>query len=292
MSENRIPTLQQAHELLCTGGEMFPEPRNLSALDELTFDHPTKGRVGITIDEEVLAAQGEVFVGDPALRQALQKRNIHTYDLRDANHLLREYLQSDELVWGFSGYATAGYSYATEAEGLIRLYDQLAKIGQEPGLAVDGGVSAGNLGLSAVTAAMYDVPTVGMIPRQGLADIGPRDHLVIWGNTYSDREILVGTTPDILTCIGGGDGTQRECQAALRYGSSILLLALKDEYAPNSLPNTYQAFEDMQAAVDAGTMVVCRTVDAIPDSIDQILETCDTERRPTRIDTLSQLLVS
>lgn len=285
-----LPNLQQAYDLLRTQGEQFPGPRAITPLDDLTFDHPRKGAVTIGIDEAALSRQGMIYTGDPAMRSALGERNIATNDLRAVGRVIENCIQQDGRIWGFSGYATGGYSYETEAEGLSKLYEHLAENDNKPALTVDGGVSAGNLGLSGVIASMHNVPTIGMIPRQGLASVGIRDHLVVWGNTYKDREVLIGTAPDVLVCIGGGEGTQRECQAALRWGTPILLLALSEEYAPNSLPSTYKTFPEMVAAIDGETMVVCRSMDAIPQSVDIILEAGEAGNRIDRIGKLKQLL--
>ncbi len=279
----------QEYESLCANGEQFPD-RQVASLDGLTFDHPKDGPIAITIDREALAAQGNIYVGSPVLRKALQDRHIGADSLAGAEQVLSSHLAASELVWGFSGYATAGYNYDVEAQGLDRVYTHLAKRSRTPGLAVDGGVSSGSLGLSGVIAKEHNVPTMGMLPLQGLAAAGIRDHLVVWGNTYRDREVLVGTTPDVLVCVAGAEGTQRECQVALRWGSAVLLLALREEYAPSALPNTYQLFPEMTEAIDSGSMVVCRSMEDIPDGLDAMLVASEESDRLGRLSALGQLL--
>lgn len=288
--ENAL-NVQGAYGLLCTEGEQFLEPRETTQLKGLTFEHPRKGTTDIAIDQAVLLQQGMVYTGDPMLRQTLSELNIATEDLASAGAVIQERREHGR-VWGFSGYATGGFSYKTDAAGLTRLYDHLVAKNEKPALAVDGGVSAGSLGLSGIVAAMNQVPTMGMIPRQGLSSIGVRDHLVVWGDTYQDREVMVGTTPDVLVCIGGSEGTQRECQTALRWGTPVLLLALNDAYAPSALPNAYKTLPDMVSAVDSGTMIVCRSMDAIPSSVDALLDVAANNDRSATDDELAQLLAA
>ncbi len=293
MSGNFLPSLQESLALLRERGEIFPSPRDVTALEGLTFDHPRKGQVGIEIDEAVLRAQGQVYVGDPVLREALQTHEIPTASLKDAMGLMSGF-GANEVIWGFSGYASEGPKYDIEVEGLTRLYDYLAEIGKKPKATVDGAVSAGNPGINAVIAAENGVDRrIGMICKQGLGSVGIRDHLIIWGDTYQDREVLVGSTPDILVCIDGAGGTWRECQWALNCGTPILLLALKkdEDYRDDALPKTYHTLGGVQEALDNETMVVCRKLEDIPASVDTLLQKIDTRKRPARLAQLGQLLV-
>jgi len=114
--------------------------------------------------------------------------------------------------------------------------------------------------------------------------------MIIWGDTYRDRETLIGTIPDVLTCIDGGEGTIRECQTALRLGSSILLLALKDTPVPGSLPTIYQDNAEMTAAINDGTMVVCRSAEAIAESADQAIQATARGKRQQRLNLLAEHL--
>lgn len=282
-------TLQTAYDALCAAGDEYTFPRVELLLEDVTFEHPRKGRLEVGIDEDALAQQGAIYTAEPGLRRALALRDIHTQDFAAASQLVGRYLEDDKLVWGFSGYATAGYAYSVEAAALSRVYEHLARKRKQPGLSIDGGVSAGTLGLNGVIARMHEVPTLGYIPLQGLSSTGTRDHLVVWGDTYKDREIMVGTTPDVLVCAAGAEGSQRECQIAVRLGSAVLLLALKD-YGPNSLPSTYRTFDDLRAAEDSGSLVVCSSLEDVPEALETLMQTDPTATRDVRLHNLKTLL--
>jgi hypothetical protein len=277
--------------LLCAEGRQFPEPRDHTVLDGIAFNHPKKGKVDITIDADIMARQGRIYAGDADLRAALQRYGVYTGDLEDANEFMQGKLAEKGLILGVSGFAMGDYEYSAEAEGMVRIYDHLSAINKKPSLAIDGGISAGSLGLSGVIAKAYEVPTLGVPPRQGLANIGDRDHLVVWGNTYRDREVLVGTLPDMLVCVGGAAGSRRECQEALKHGSTVLLLALKD-YFDEDVPHTYENFEDMRSAANpkVGRLVVCETIEAIPEAVDDLLKVPVEKSRASRTDALNYLL--
>ncbi len=282
--------LETAYESLCSQGQQFSEPHDTVQLEGLTFEHPRKGIVPIRIDAGVLAMQGTIYA-DPTLQAALHGRHIAVQSLEDASNFLAQHLGpgNEKLVWGFSGYATGGvnpetgkpFTYESEAIGLRLLYDHLLAKGEAPSLAIDGGVSEGFLALNSITAQSAGVPTLGFIPRQGLASIGVRDHLVVAGNTYRDRETFVGTA-DILVCAGGADGTERECIHAIQRGAAVLLLNLAD-YPPNSFARTFRANEDLRQANDEGRLVVCDSYEAVADSVDRILQIDTKSSRPLRL---------
>lgn len=271
MQRNDLPTVEQAYNLLCAQGDQFGKRPSASLLEGLSYEHPSKGQRDITIDGQVLSIARLVYAGDPALGHALQQQGVHTAPLSDAISLFAQHFVSDSTVWGFSGYATPGHNYGVEARGMAALYDHLVAIGEKPGLTIDGGVSAGILGLNGVLAQAYGVASLGFIPLQGLASVGTRDYVVVKGNTYADREELVGVTPDILCVWGGADGARRECQATLRNGGVALIVALKD-YGSASLPSTYHQFAEMQSAMSEGRLIVCRTLKDIPACVDAVLE--------------------
>ncbi len=261
---------EESYRLLCAQGEQVPAAhRRIGRLGGITYDHPRKGRLEVTVDDTVLACTGRLYAGSSALRGVLRQRGAHTATLIEAARFVEQRISAG-MIWGFSGYATAGYPYGVEAESLSELYGYLSKIGKKPSLVVDGGVSAGVLGLNGVIAEQHQVTTFGCIPLQGLSSTGLRDHMVIWGNTYDDREILVGTLPDILVCVGGGDGTRRECQTALNNGSVVLLLSPRS-YGPNSLPETYQGFSEMTRALSEHRLFVCGPNDSVRSCVDAAL---------------------
>lgn len=292
------PDLQPAFDLICYQGQQFAAPQETTQLDGLYFTHPTKGERPITIDKQVLARQGALYIGDPALRSALEEQEIETKTWEDALALLDCHMdeENDSLVWGFSGYATGGrdpvtgepYSYYTEAEGLLKLYTHLANRNAMPSIAVDGGVSEGFLALNSVVAQSAGVPTVGFLPEQGLKALGIRDHTIVGGQTYEGREKAVATA-DVLVCAGGFKGTIRECVKAIRGGAATLLLDLK-EYPHNSLPNVFHEDEDLQRAFEEERLVVCKHPDEIAERVDQILQVDVKSSRPVRKNILTEFL--
>lgn len=268
-----IPNPQDSLERLRAHGEQFIGSRQVTNLDAYME--------GFTIDKEALAAQGRVYVDDSSLRLELNRQGVTATGLRAARRCIAHYFEDERTIWGFSGYAMGGYTYEQEADGLQELYKYLRSKRERPSLAVDGGVSAGNLGLSGIVAGINRVPTLGFVPSKGLSDVGIRNHLVVWGKTYRERELLVGTTPDVLVCIGGGDGTRRECQQAIKMGSPVLLLALKN-YGESSLPKTYMQLEGAETAVQEGRLELCESLGDLPQAIDTVLAVDTDVRKQAR----------
>lgn len=290
--------LQPSYDSLCFQGEQFTEPHETIQLEGLTFAHLKKGDVPIKIDREVLASQGTLYVGDPALRYALHGYGIEADGHENAMLFLASHLddKAEKLVWGFSGYATGGidsetgkpYGYTEEAESLLALYNYLQEEGNAPSLAIDGGVSEGFLALNSVVAASANVPTLGFIPKQGLKSVGIRDHMVVAGETYPDREALVATA-DALVFGGGADGTTRECIQAVRNGAAALVL-WHEKYRDDALPNTFLEHKDLREAFDDGRLVVCKSLEEIPEKVDQVLQVDVKASRPRRVKAIAGLL--
>jgi len=290
--------LQPAYDSLCYQGEQFVEPHETTQLEGLTFAHPKKGDVPIKIDKEVLASQGTLYVGDSALRHALHARDIEADGYENAMYLLSSHLdaKAEKLVWGFSGYATGGidpetkkpYGYAEEAQSLLTLYNYLNEEGKAPGLAVDGGVSEGFLALNSVVAASANVPTLGFIPKQGLKSVGIRDHMVVAGETYQDREALVATA-DVLVFAGGAVGTTRECIQAVRNGAAALVL-WHEKYRDDALPNAFLQHKDLREAFGNRRLAVCKSPEEIPEKVDQVLQVDMKASRPRRVKEIATLL--
>lgn len=273
------PELQPAYESLCYQGKQFPEPHSLLELDEPTFTHPGHGEMRIAVDVPVLAKQGMTYVGNSALAASLELERIPVASTALASSLLARHLQDkDARVWGFSGFATGGFNHDTqepfgyreEGEGLRQLYGHLRERDQLPSLAIDGGVSEGFLGLSSIVARSAGVATLGFIPREGLGSVGVRDHMVVAGDTYQDREALVSTA-DILVCAGGFKGTVRECIGAVLGGAAVLMLDLK-AYPASALPNTFQDYEELRKAHTDKRLIVCKSADEMAECVDEVLQ--------------------
>ncbi len=265
----------------------------------------------IEADTQMLAMQETIYVGSSALWGALRDCGIGAKMHEEAADLLGWHLgpNNRSLVWGFSGYATGGidlasgspFSYNAEANGLLGIYGYLAAKNALPSLAFDGGTREGFLELNRVVAQSAGVETLGFLPEQGLGAVGVRDHLVVGGKTYKGRERAIATA-DVLVCAGGTGipdvpyakdahavGTAHECIRAVKAGATVLMLDLQ-EYPPASLPRTFHRHDDLRKAHDDGRLVVCRSLDTIPDCIDQVLETDVRRSRPLRSAILTNFL--
>ncbi|HET6746971.1 MAG TPA: hypothetical protein VFH06_02600 [Candidatus Saccharimonadales bacterium] len=290
---NNSLQLRRTYDELCLTGRTPPALNARTFhLPNLTYTHPHDGERSVLIEKESLRSVGCIHAR-PDVRLALGEKGIHAAPLEDAVALIERRFQQDDLIWGVSGFASAGFNYTTEAKALSELYGYLVGTERAPSLSVDGGVSDGNLGLNAVIAAMHGVQTLGCIPLQGLKCASQRSFMIAWGDTYKDREILVGTIPDVLVCVGGLDGTRRECETALRNGSVVLLLALKD-YSPDSLPKTYTQFDTMRTALKDDRLFVCTAASELNTTLDLVWAKAQEPshfQRPARLKKLTHLLL-
>lgn len=235
-----------------------PRTGEAKQLGNLTFRHPTDGRQPVMVDDVILRA-GLIYAPQ-SVRSALQRISTPSKPLTTAADLIDKLFKEIGLIWGISGFASKGFDYGIEARGIAELYAYLRE--KQPGLIVDGAVAQGVLGLNGVLAAMQNVPTLGCIPLQGLTSLGERTHTLVWGDTYQDREVLVGSIPDILVCVGGGPGTMRECEHALNHGSIVLLLTLKP-HEPGTFPRLYHTKPVIRDAIVDGRFVVCDSIDTV-----------------------------
>lgn len=260
-----IPGDAEAYESLCARGEQFPEQaRRVRPEGDAAYRHPVRGVQRVAIDRLALSGTGQVYA-DQDLRAPFGKYGREAAAAADAVTAVSRAFEAGGLVWGFSGFSTPGYSYAVEAQAMNALLGCLKAAGHGPALVTDGGVSDGVLGLSGILARRYQIPGMGFVPKQGLSSFGPRDHLVVKTETYPERERLVGAAPDVLVCVGGGDGTRRECEAALAHGSTVLLLALKD-YGPAPMAGAWHDGDEMRSAASQGRLLRCHAMDGIGES--------------------------
>ncbi len=286
------PTSEAAYLSLTQRGQHFANSaRRVTTLNNVTFAHPRHGVQRVKVDSYALLGAGRLYV-ESELSQSLSPYNPNIASLEQAMNLLRRRLSAPGQVWGFSGYATSGYPYQSEARGMRALLGSLKNMRRLPTLITDGGVSEGVLGLSGVLAKRFSVPSLGFLPRQGLESPGLRDHLVVRMDTYQQRERLVGLTPDVLVCVGGGDGTRRECEVTLGSGGVVLMLTLRD-YDNTSLPATYQDFDAIRSAMRDGRLVICtdpKDIQKAARQASQIATQFSIPNREARLRTLDALL--
>jgi predicted Rossmann-fold nucleotide-binding protein len=292
MTSGKLSDYMTALDLLCAQGEQFPALTRRASGRDTMFRHPTGEREPVAIDRFALSGTGVVYA-DGDMRQRFTTYGKPPVVTSRAVATIRSVFPTGRLVWGFSGFATAGYSYEAEAKGMSALLTALEASQQQPALIVDGGVSSGVVGLSGVLARRHRIPSIGFIPKQGLARFGPRDHLVVKTDTYAERERLVGTAPDVLVCVGGGDGARRECQAALENGSVVVVLALKS-YGVASLDAIY--VNAMLPVLGERRLFLCESVDDVPRVADLAaaagLQFCTPKSRDRRMSTLTGLLLA
>ena len=260
MSEKRLPDARAALASLRTNGNQFETvPLAPRPLGGVTFPHPRDGNRPVEADPRVLAASGQIYLADERLRRAVHSAGGRTASLRAGADFLMQTFAQPRLVWGVSGYATIGYPCTSQADTLVALYRYLANNGRRPVLVCDGAAGAGVLGISGVLAAEHSIPTLGITPLQGMSTMAPRTHMLVYGDTYQQREVIVGLVPDILVIVGGGPGAQREGVATLNSGGRVLLL---DDPRNSSIP--WRTVPEMALAVREKRMLVRGKLDEIP----------------------------
>ena len=291
MAKSDLPSLAEAYGRLCSEvGDMFVDAsQHALRLGGLLYTRSNGERWPVEVDARVLQAIGQIYADAQVLNELREYRKVEP--LSETVALFARLAGTSGLIWGFSGYATAGRAYRLEAEMMTVLYRYLASQIRLPVLATDGSSSAGVLGLSGVIAAAYGVPTLGFCCLQGLDCMAPRDHMVVSGHTYRDREELVGVAPDVLVAVGGHEATRRECGHALKNGGVVLMLAPQD-YRPDSLMGSLhssgsrQTFADLQPA---DRIVVCRSIAEVPAAVESVLELIAGTRRRVRSRRMSRI---
>lgn len=239
-----------------TGNSIPDEARSLC---ELSGAHAGRGaeRSPVSVDAVTLARSNTVYA-EQALLRPLEGADIKARRLADALGVLSEaFNDTNRLVWGVSGYAEADHNYTSEVAALKSLYTTLQAFDDSPSLVIDGGGSVGVLGASALCAAQRNIPTLGYTPLKGLASVGMRTHTVVRMDTFRQREILVGTTPDVLVCVGGGEGTLRELERTALGGSAALILVPQRYPGKDALWKTYKQSAKLRSACSAGRIVYC-----------------------------------
>lgn len=264
-----LPSLMQACDLLHRIGDPFPQASEYTIELNLTYECTHGNQQRVRIDPHTLRAIDTVYVNDYGLWTALHAQNIRTNSTVSLTSILYGLLEDHSLlIWGTAGYASAflGVDYFSEGKAIATLYDTLETIGYRPGLVIDGGTRQGCLGLNAIIAKMKGIPTLGIIPVEGLADVGIHDGIAVCDPTLACEE-AVGTIPDVLVCVGGmgvqenGEygTTLRECLYAIAKGSIVLILGLRP-YSPTSLPESYRQVPQLVEAEGKGQLFVCHSI--------------------------------
>ena len=268
-----LPSPEEALNLLRKTGEMLSDDFPRTQLTDISHINTEGNRVPTMIDARVIPVVKEFLTTDSLLSAALK---LHGAAVKPSSALedLLGFRIRKGIVWGFSGFATpskqiGGSDYEAETKAMKKVFETLGR-SRKPQLVIDGGVSAGVLGLSSVLSIQRGIDTLGVIPLEGLGHIGPRMYMIVWGNTYKDREKLVGSLPDILICVGGKDGTKRECIQAIKQGSIAVILAPRT-YGSTSLPGSYRKNKLLRDAENT-QLFFCGSEDSIADCIEKAIK--------------------
>lgn len=253
-----LPNTNEALELLRKRGIQFTD-------DSPVFHLPN----GYIIDTRALEGMGKVYTADDSIARAVRMHSKPAQSISKVLTFLKQ-RYSQGVVWGFSGFSMGEFDYEAEADGMISFFRHLRDRRMSPSLIIDGGCSEGVLGLSGVIARRYLIGTLGFIPKEGLTKMAPRSGLVIHEATYQDREKYVGSAPDALVCWGGKDGTKRECEAAIKAGSPVIVVD-QTKYRDDVFPRTYRSSKFLRDANEKGQLIVCRPNDDLGDCIDNAL---------------------
>jgi hypothetical protein len=112
--------------------------------------------------------------------------------------------------------------------------------------------------------------------------MAPRNHMIVGGQTYQDREELVGSAPDLLLSFGGGGGTLNECLASLGAGGSVF---------------SVQPHSSWREAMDGpwiaeGRLVFCDSDDEIPEALALAVGSVNYASRPARLSIIESHLMN
>lgn len=299
--EQELPKADESIASIRTNGDPFATaPLSPITFGGVTYQHPQKGTSTIAGDSRIFAQAVRVYTDHEPLRNAVNGLGVtYAWSLEDFVDGLWSAHTAPRLFWGFSGFASKGDNCGCglEADAMERIYQFLAsKSHRRPRLVSDGGSGAGVLALNSVLANMHHIESVGFTPYQGVASMSARDQIVIARNTYQDREVLVGTLPDILVCVGGGEGTKREAIEAVKAGNTVLLVMLQGNDNANILAGSWHNTPELMQANANGTLLVCEYLEDIPLALAKAQEIAKRAgwrvRREARINQLSRLLKS
>lgn len=295
--ETALPSAKESIASIRTNGDPFANsPLSRKVIEGVTYEHPKKDACTIEYDKRVASSIPYIYTDNGALRKAFTTElRDTTYSRSTADFIgeLRRAHLSFKPFWGFSGYASIGPSCELEADVMELIYGYLSQRPNKPRLVSDGGSGAGVLALNGVLAQEKGIESVGFTPFQGVGSMSPRDQMVICRPTYQDREVLVGTLPDILVCVGGGGGTKRECIEAIEAGVTVLIIALRDD-GPTSLAGSWQQTSKIVDAEARKQLRVSEDFNDILKMLEEIRHSATApgwrQKREQRINKLARLL--
>lgn len=258
MPETALPSARVALASLRKNGNQFDSvPVAPQPLEGVIFQHPKDGERQAAADRRVLAQIGRFYAADTTLRQAIETAGCQAGSLQSAAELVAAMYSRSRMIWSISGFASVGFPCDALADRLEQLYLYLAAEHRRP-VICDGGVGAGALGISGVLARQHKITSIGVIPMEGLESMAPRTYMFAYGDTYRQRQDIVGLLGDILVLAGGGLGATEEALVALEHGSGVLLL---DDLDESLIP--WRSEPKMVEAIANNQMIVCGSLDQI-----------------------------
>ena len=248
------------YQAACDYGDMFVDYGDMAEPTALSYQKIDGEQHPVSIDSRVLGLSGLAYAGNQELRDALLANGAReVLDMGYAANIFSHAYENKKVIIGFSGFTGHGspgkpLDYAAEATGITEIYSFLSTI-DRPALSIDGGIRTGVLGLNAIIARQFGIDSVGFVSLQGLKKVAPHMDLIVYGDTCENRQELVGVSPDLLVVEGGKKGTESECEAAIKYGSVVLLNNVR-YYADDAFPRTFRNLPHLAEAEQNGQLIV------------------------------------
>lgn len=252
----------------------------------LTFRHAKYGALPVRILTGQLPGVGKMYVQNNTLAKTLRGYGVETSPWRTFAHMASSQFSSKRSFFlGFSGYTDPRFSYELELRTIRAIYQHLLSKGRLPTSVSDGGGKDGVLGANARAARQFNVKSIAFTPLQGLETLSSRDHIVVWGDTFHQREVLVGLLPDMLLVVGGQKSAINVCVQAADFDTPVVIIEAKKYKDPQGITNTWRQVPKLVKAHTKKRLFVCRPDDDIPSALDRALLLVDKNRADEAIRT-------
>lgn len=260
-----LPTADEAIASIRATGNPLATAPVLTTLKDVTFADPYTGDLRqVAFDSRVLQKTAALYASDSRLREHLTPHHWGVRPATELGGLLQVAHCSSNLFWGFSGYTSVGRRYDPWVDAMQRIYQHFSSARHfRPRLVSDGGTAAGIPALNSILAEQHDIECIGLTPLQGVDDMGTHDIMLIHGTAYKDLDEIVGTLPDVLVCLGGGAGTQRECLQAINVGNTVVLVMPVTD-GPKTFSGQWRTMPEIAEGIANGQVLICTDLDDIP----------------------------
>jgi len=188
-----------------------------------------------TIDyvPEVINKIPRIFVHESVPHLKFFERG--TKFLAPISRYLERLKRRNPLFISISGYSSSSNGYLEDAVVVQHVFHTLAEHDIHASLVLHGGTRYGVPAVANTLATEYGLERIGCMPARGLhspIDVPdgynqpPLDTMIIKGLDYGDETDIIGSTPDVLISVGGGSGSVREIEYALKEGKLVVLVRL------------------------------------------------------------------